>query len=90
MNIAVFCSANANLDPDFFAATRELGQWMGHEGHTLVYGGANLGLMESVAEATHQPAAPRWVSCPDCWSRRTTEPVSRRTHSLPDLTDRSS
>ena len=32
---------------------RELGAWMGANGHTLVFGGCNLGLMECVAEAVH-------------------------------------
>lgn len=52
MKISVFCSANSNIDPDFFTLTRELGQWIGSEGHTLVYGGVDMGLMECVAEAT--------------------------------------
>lgn len=54
MNIGVFCSANAGISPVFFERTRELGQWMGHEGHTLVFGGCNMGLMECVAEAVHE------------------------------------
>lgn len=53
MKIAVFCSANSNLDPDFFTMTEELGRWMGENGHTLVFGGCNLGLMECVAKAVH-------------------------------------
>ena len=52
MKIGVFCSANSNLDPDFFRLTRELGEWIGRNGHTLVYGGCNLGLMDCVAQAT--------------------------------------
>lgn len=54
MKIAVFCSANSNLDPDFFTMTEELGRWMGENGHTLVFGGCNLGLMECVAKAVHE------------------------------------
>ena len=54
MKIAVFCSANSNLDPDFFTMTEELGRWMGENGHTLVFGGCNLGLMECVAGAVHE------------------------------------
>lgn len=53
MKIAVFCSANSNLDPDFFKMTEELGRWMAENGHTLVFGGCNLGLMECVAKAVH-------------------------------------
>ena len=51
MKIAVFCSANSNIDAGYFKAAEELGRWMGENGHTLVFGGCNLGLMECVAKA---------------------------------------
>ena len=54
MNIAVFCSANNNIDPDYFRAAEELGQWIGENGHTLVYGGGNSGLMECIGKAVHE------------------------------------
>ena len=54
MKICVFCSANQQLYPDFFTMTQELGQWLATEGHTLVYGGVNSGLMECVAKAAHE------------------------------------
>lgn len=54
MKICVFCSANGQLDPDFFTMTEELGRWLATEGHTLVYGGVNSGLMECVARAVKQ------------------------------------
>ena len=54
MKIGVFCSANEHIDPDFFSMTEALGQWIGHEGHQLVFGGSNLGLMECVAKAVHE------------------------------------
>ena len=57
MKICVFCSANSNIDPEYFERTRELGKWIADHGHTLVYGGCNLGLMECVAEATHNNGA---------------------------------
>ena len=53
MKICIFCSANAQIDPDFFRATEELGQWAAANGHTIVYGGVNQGLMECVARAAH-------------------------------------
>ena len=34
--------------------TEELGRWIGSNGHTLVFGGCNLGLMECVARAVRQ------------------------------------
>lgn len=54
MKIGIFCSANAAIDPDFFAATEELGHWMGQKGHTLVFGGCNLGLMACVGRAVRE------------------------------------
>lgn len=53
MNICVFCSANSSLPAEYFERTRELGAWMAANGHTLVFGGCNLGLMECVAKAVH-------------------------------------
>lgn len=54
MNIAVFCSANNNIDPDYFRAAEVLGRWIGKNGHTLVYGGGNSGLMECIGKAVHE------------------------------------
>lgn len=53
MKICVFCSANENIDPDFFLLTEQLGQWAANNGHCIVYGGVNCGLMECVAKAAH-------------------------------------
>lgn len=51
MKIAVFCSANHDISPDYFAMTEELGRWMGENGHTLVYGGQDRGLMKAIGDA---------------------------------------
>ena len=54
MKICVFCSANQQIDHDFFELTRELGRWAAKEGHTIVYGGVNCGLMECLANAVKE------------------------------------
>ena len=54
MKICIFCSANQQIDPDFFTMTEELGKWAADKGHTIVYGGVNCGLMECVAKATKE------------------------------------
>lgn len=54
MNICVFCSANENIDPEFFTMTSQLGEWIGRHGHALVYGGCDMGLMECVAKAVRK------------------------------------
>ena len=51
MKICVFCSANQQIDPAFFAMTEELGAWAAENGHPIVYGGVNQGLMEALAKA---------------------------------------
>lgn len=53
MKIGIFCSANNNIDPDFFKATEDLGRWMGENGHTVVYGGCDMGLMRCIGHAVH-------------------------------------
>ena len=37
MKIAVFCSANSDIDAAYFKAAGELGRWIGSNGHTLVF-----------------------------------------------------
>ena len=49
--IGLFCSAADDIAPVFFEKAEELGVWLGQQKKTLVYGGANLGLMECVAKA---------------------------------------
>ncbi len=54
MKICVFCSANQQIDPDFFAMTEELGKWAARNGHSIVYGGVNQGLMEYIGKAAKE------------------------------------
>lgn len=54
MKIAVFCSANEAAVSTYGACTAALGEWMAKEGHTLVYGGCDGGLMGVLGRAVHQ------------------------------------
>jgi hypothetical protein len=54
MKICVFCSANEQIDPVFFKRAEELGKWAAENGHTIVYGGVNQGLMECLGRAAHE------------------------------------
>ena len=54
MKIGVFCSANQQIDAEYFELTRQLGAWMAAQGHTLVFGGCDMGLMECVARAVKE------------------------------------
>lgn len=53
MKIGIFCSANSSIDPDYFTLAEELGKWMAHNGHSLVYGGTDLGMMKTIGHAVH-------------------------------------
>ena len=51
MNITVYLGANEGKDPQLKTAVRELGSWIGREGHRLIYGGSKCGLMGDLAES---------------------------------------
>ena len=55
--IGIFCSAADDIEAVYFEKARELGCWLGQNKKTLVYGGANLGLMECVAQAAKEQGA---------------------------------
>ena len=54
MKICVFCSANQQIDSVFFEAAQHLGQWAARNGHAIVFGGHDAGLMHSVSKAAKQ------------------------------------
>ena len=51
MNITVYLGASAGNDPAFLPAVQELGDWIGANGHALVYGGSKSGLMGALADS---------------------------------------
>ena len=51
--IGVFCASSDKMDPVYYSQARQLGAWIGRQKLTLVYGGSRCGLMEAVAQATH-------------------------------------
>ena len=66
-NITIFCSASDTVAPIYKNEAETVGQWIGTHHKTLVYGGANGGLMEIVAKEVRDngsqvPAtSPKWV-----------------------------
>lgn len=54
MNICVFCGSSLGHSPIYEAAAKELGALMASQGHTLVYGGGNVGLMGVIADSVLQ------------------------------------
>ncbi|CAM5741039.1 hypothetical protein SHIRM173S_07359 [Streptomyces hirsutus] len=68
MNICVFLSA-ADLDERYTRPAREFAELLGKGGHTLVWGGSDVGLMKVVADGVRRAAgssASPWSS----WRRR--------------------
>ena len=55
--IGIFCSAADDIEAVYFEKAQELGAWLGENKKTLVYGGANLGLMECIAKAAKEQGA---------------------------------
>ena len=53
LNICVFCSA-AELDAVYTESARELAELIGSRGHTLVWGGSDVGLMKVVADGVQE------------------------------------
>ena len=51
MNIVVYCSAQDGLEDKYQQVAMALGKWIGENGHTLVYGGVQSGLMHVTAQA---------------------------------------
>jgi len=51
MKLCVFCSANNQIDPDFFAMAEQLGTWAAKNDHSIVFGGHDSGLMHAVSKA---------------------------------------
>ncbi|OLN31148.1 Lysine decarboxylase family [Desulfovibrio sp. DV] len=51
-SVCVFCGSSSGADPAYVEAANALGRLLAAEGLTLVYGGACVGLMGAVADAT--------------------------------------
>jgi hypothetical protein len=51
-NLAVFCASADGLDPIYRQVATELGATLAARNIGLIYGGANVGLMQAVADAT--------------------------------------
>ena len=58
MKIAVYCGSGFGNDEAYRRAADALGAWLAHNGHTLVYGGGDDGLMGVVAKAAYSGGVP--------------------------------
>ena len=53
MKITLYCSSRSNINPKYDDCARRIGDWIGRNGHTMVYGGMDRGDMRIAAEACH-------------------------------------
>lgn len=54
MTICVYCSSSNHIDAIYPEVAEALGRALGERGHTLVYGGGNVGLMGVLARTLHE------------------------------------
>ena len=54
MKLCVFCSANEQIDDVYFDRAAELGRWAAKNGHSIVFGGHDAGLMHAVSKAAKE------------------------------------
>jgi uncharacterized protein (TIGR00730 family) len=57
MNICVFCSSSNAINNVYFSEAEQLGKLIGEANHTLINGGANVGLMEAITISTRKTGA---------------------------------
>ncbi len=57
MNICVFSSSSNAIADVYFQEAQNLGKIIGEKGHTLINGGANVGLMEAVTVSARNAGA---------------------------------
>ena len=78
IKIGIFCAASEEIDASYFDCATEVGHWIGENGNTLVYGGADLGLMECIAKAVKESGGGILAIVPDKLEER------GRVSTLPD------
>lgn len=73
MNICVFSSSSNAISEKYFEAAEQLGCLIASGGHTLVNGGANVGLMEAVTLAVNKSGAKTIGVIPELMVNRSLE-----------------
>ena len=51
MKIAVICSGNGHIDSGVLPLHEEMGKWVGGQRNDVVFGGCNIGLMNTIGKA---------------------------------------
>ncbi|MGC9353865.1 MAG: TIGR00730 family Rossman fold protein [Mariniphaga sp.] len=89
MNICVFSSSSNAISNIYFKEARKLGMLIGQQGHTLVNGGANVGLMEAVTVAASEAGAKTIGIIPERFVKRSLASInSHEVISTKDMQER--
>lgn len=65
-NLCVFLASRSGTDPKWTQLTREFAHKLAAHGYQLVYGGASVGLMGTLADAALEAGAEVYGSIPQC------------------------
>ena len=87
MRIAVYCSARQNIAVEYQEAASAVGHSIGAGGHTLIYGGLSLGLMDIVSRPTKK-AGGRIVGIVPVSRTGLTSDINDETIQVADLNER--
>lgn len=90
MNIVVYCSANQDLPEEITSIATALGQWIGKNQHSLVYGGVNAGLMHVTALAAYDAGGKSIVGIVPEFFKHRADPLCTELVLARDLNDRKS
>ena len=90
MNVVVYCSANADLPEEITSIATALGQWIGENRHSLVYGGVNAGLMHITAQAALDAGCQNVVGIVPEFFQHRADPLCTELVLASDLNDRKS
>jgi hypothetical protein len=52
--ICVFCSSSNAIAAEYFDEARQVGREMGRRGHSLIYGGGDIGTMGALAHSVRE------------------------------------
>jgi len=73
VRICVFCSSSKNIEDSYKEIAIETGKLMARDGHSLVYGGSDVGMMKAIAEAVHENGGKVTGVLPEIFSNLTNE-----------------
>jgi hypothetical protein len=89
MNICVFCSSSNAIPDLYFDEANNLGKLIGDLGHEIIYGGATVGLMHTVAEAARKAGARSVGIIPESiHQKRLSSPLDHEQIITPNMRDR--